>query len=147
MDGVFLTHSAEETRALAEKLASEAQAGDVVALHGDLGAGKTVFAGGFAKGLGVPYPEDVVSPTYTLLQVHEGGRLPLYHFDVYRLEDEEEAAEIGLDEYLFGSGVCLIEWPSRVEGLLPEAGRIDVRISRRAGGFDDREITIKKIQE
>ena len=108
MNGVFLSHSEEETRALAEKLAREVQAGDVIALHGDLGAGKTVFAGGFAKGLGVPYPEDVVSPTYTLLQIYEGGRLPMYHFDVYRIGDVSEMDEIGYEDYFYGNGICFI---------------------------------------
>ena len=115
---VFESRSAEETRAIAEGLAKEAQAGMIYAFRAEMGAGKTVFSQGFARGLGVEGP--VNSPTFTLLQIYEGGRLPLYHFDVYRIEDPEEMQEVGLDEYLFGDGVCLIEWSELIDELLPE---------------------------
>ncbi len=111
------TAAAEETRAIGRQLGLAAQAGEVYALDGDLGAGKTVFCKGFAEGLGIR--ETVNSPTFTILQIYEEGRLPLYHFDVYRIEDPEEMEEVGLDEYLEGSGVCLIEWAQRIEELLP----------------------------
>lgn len=110
--------SAQDTFFLGEKMAQYAAAGDVVALSGDLGAGKTVFAKGFAKGLGIN--DAVNSPTFTILQIYEGGRLPFYHFDVYRIEDIEEMEEVGLDEYLFGKGVCLIEWAEKIKELLPK---------------------------
>ena len=115
---VFESRSAEETRAIAEGLAKEAQAGMIYAFRAEMGAGKTVFSQGFARGLGVEGP--VNSPTFTLLQIYEGGRLPLYHFDVYRIEDPEEMQEVGLDEYLFEDGVCLIEWSELIDELLPE---------------------------
>ena len=86
--------------------------GEIYALLGDLGVGKTVFTKGFAAGLGITEP--VNSPTFTILQVYEGGRLPLYHFDVYRIEEPEEMEEVGLDDYLFGRGVCLIEWAEQI---------------------------------
>ena len=98
--------SAEETFAIGRRLAELAQPGDIYALSGDLGVGKTVFTKGFAAGLGITEP--VNSPTFTILQIYEGGRLPLYHFDVYRIEEPEEMEEVGLDEYLFGQGVSLI---------------------------------------
>ncbi|MBR5116375.1 MAG: tRNA (adenosine(37)-N6)-threonylcarbamoyltransferase complex ATPase subunit type 1 TsaE [Lachnospiraceae bacterium] len=137
--------SPADTRAIAAGLARMAEPGDIVTLDGDLGAGKTEFAKGFAEGLGVPYPEDVVSPTFSLMQIYEGGRLPLYHFDIYRLEDASEAEEIGIDEYLFGRGVCLIEWASRIEEILPEKQRTAITLERVPGqGEDVRRITIRR---
>ena len=112
-----ITHSAEETRALAKEMAAGAVPGQIICLDGDLGAGKTVFAQGFAEGLG--FSGYVSSPTFTILQVYEGGRLPLYHFDVYRIGDPEEMDEIGWEEYFFGEGVCLIEWSQLIEELIP----------------------------
>ena len=111
------SHSREETLAIGRKLGEAAQAGEIYALVGDLGTGKTVFSKGFAEGLGVT--ETVSSPTFTILQIYEDGRLPLYHFDVYRIEEPEEMEEVGLDEYLEGDGVCLIEWPERIAEMLP----------------------------
>ena len=117
MQGVFESRSAGETYELGRRLGLTAAPGSVFALCGDLGAGKTVFAQGFAAGLGVKQP--VNSPTFTILQVYDSGRLPLCHMEAYRLEDEEELEAIGGTEYLYGDGVCLIEWAGIVRGLLP----------------------------
>ena len=108
----------QETAALGRELAAQVKPGDILLLEGDLGVGKTVFAKGFAEGLGITEP--ITSPTFTLIQEYEEGRLPLYHFDVYRIADEEEMYEIGYESYFFGQGVCLIEWASRIPGLLPD---------------------------
>ena len=115
------TWSPEETFALGKKLGEEAAPGEIFCLDGDLGVGKTVFTQGFAAGLGVTEP--VNSPTFTILQIYEEGRLPLYHFDVYRIGDPEEMDEIGYEEYFFGDGVCLIEWASLIGELIPEGAR------------------------
>ena len=133
------THSPEETKAFAAGLAAHATPGQIICLDGDLGAGKTVFAQGFAEGLGVP--GYVNSPTFTILQVYEGGRLPLYHFDVYRIGDPEEMDEIGWEEYFFGEGVCLIEWSQLIEELIPETA-VHVTIEKSREVFDDRLITV-----
>ncbi|MCL2199127.1 MAG: tRNA (adenosine(37)-N6)-threonylcarbamoyltransferase complex ATPase subunit type 1 TsaE [Defluviitaleaceae bacterium] len=113
----FKTFSAEETAEIANKFGQNAKKGDIFCLSGTLGAGKTVFAQGFAKGLG--YSGRVTSPTFTLVNEYENARLPLYHFDLYRLEDKNDLESIGYEEYFFGNGVCLIEWPERAEGFLP----------------------------
>ena len=112
------THSAEETFEAGRDMALTAFPGQVVALYGDLGTGKTVFAQGFAAGLGIR--ETVNSPTFTILQVYEEGRLPLFHFDVYRIGDIEEMQEIGWDEYVYADGVCLVEWADLIEDLIDE---------------------------
>ena len=136
----IITNSPEETFALGEKIGQGAKKGWIIGLCGDLGVGKTVFAKGFAKGLGIT--DDVTSPTFTILQVYEDGRLPLYHFDAYRIGDEEEMYEIGYEEYFFGEGVTLVEWPEMVEGLIPEeAGRITIEKDPERG-FDHRKITL-----
>ena len=109
--------SPEETLEIGRRLGESAQAGEIYALEGDLGTGKTVFCKGFAEGLGIT--DTVNSPTFTILQIYEDGRLPLYHFDVYRIEEPEEMEEVGLDEYMEGDGVCLIEWAGRIAELLP----------------------------
>ena len=101
-----------------EELAIQAFPGQVWTLSGELGAGKTVFTQGFAKGLGLTEP--VSSPTFTILQIYEEGRLPMYHFDLYRIGDPEELFEIGCEEYFYGQGVCLIEWADLIEEILPE---------------------------
>ncbi len=112
------TGSAEETFALGRRIGEQASAGEVYTLVGDLGVGKTVFTQGVAKGLGI---EDTVnSPTFTILQVYGEGRLPFYHFDVYRIGDVEEMDEIGYEEYFYGDGVCMIEWADLIEDILPE---------------------------
>jgi len=126
-DIIQITRSAEETFAFGEKMAAQAQPGTVITLNGDLGTGKTVFAQGFAKGLGIR--DYVNSPTFTILQVYEDGRLPLYHFDVYRIGDPEEMDEIGFEDYVYGDGVSLIEWAELISEILPEK-RIEITISR-----------------
>ena len=136
------TFSEQETRALGEKLGREAAAGQVYTLTGDLGVGKTVFTQGFARGLGVK--EHVNSPTFTIVQEYGEGRLPFYHFDVYRIGDIEERDEIGYEDYFYGEGVCLIEWAELIEELLPE-NRIAVRIEKDLEkGFDYRKITVEE---
>ena len=112
------TNSPEETYAFGKKLGMEAQAGQVYCLNGDLGVGKTVFTQGFAAGLGIQEP--VNSPTFTIVQEYDDGRLPLYHFDVYRLGDVDEMDEIGYEDYFYGEGICLIEWSERIREILPE---------------------------
>jgi tRNA threonylcarbamoyladenosine biosynthesis protein TsaE len=109
----LLSRSAAETRRLGEHLGRLVQPGDFVALYGDLGAGKTQFVQGVARGLAVPEEYRVTSPTYTLMNMYP-GRLPLYHFDLYRLTSADELADLGFDEYFFGSGVCLVEWSERL---------------------------------
>ena len=141
MNTVIETNSAEETFALGKKLGEEAGAGAVYTLNGDLGVGKTVFAQGFAEGLGITGA--VNSPTFTILQVYEEGRLPLYHFDVYRIEDPEEMYEVGFDDYLYGQGVCLIEWAEMVAEMLPEDYTAVTIVKAPEKGFSYRKITIK----
>ncbi|MBR1629772.1 MAG: tRNA (adenosine(37)-N6)-threonylcarbamoyltransferase complex ATPase subunit type 1 TsaE, partial [Lachnospiraceae bacterium] len=132
---LFETKSGAETYSLAKALAKEANPGEVFALIGDLGAGKTVFAKGFAAGLGIKEP--VTSPTFTIVCEYEGGRIPLYHFDVYRLDDPEELFEIGFEEYLYGEGVCLIEWADRIWEELPPQTKV-ARIERSGTSADER---------
>lgn len=112
------THSAEKTRQLGEWLAGRLKAGDTLLLRGELGSGKSEFTRGLAKGLGVT--ETVTSPSFTILNVYESGRLPLYHFDWYRLEDSGELYELGMDEYLGGDGIAAVEWPEQCEDAVPE---------------------------
>ena len=134
------TFSPEETHALGKKIGQQAKPGDVYTLIGDLGVGKTVFTQGFAKGLGVE--EHVNSPTFTIVQEYEDGRMPFYHFDVYRIGDIEEMDEIGFEEYVAGEGVCLIEWANLIEEILPEE-RTEILIEKDLEqGFDFRRITV-----
>lgn len=133
----LVTHSPGETHALGERLGQEAVAGDVVALFGDLGAGKTVLAKGIAAGLDAD-PDDVTSPTFVLMRRHE-GRLPLYHFDAYRLAGPNDMLDIGADEFLYGDGVSVIEWADRVSDALPP-DRLEVHM--RVAGERDREIRL-----
>jgi len=136
------TYRAEETYALGERMGREAAAGDIICLDGDLGVGKTVFTKGFARGLGITEP--VCSPTFTIIQEYHEGRLPLYHFDVYRLADPEELYEIGYEEFFFGGGVCLVEWARLVEELIPEEA-IRVRIEKDLSkGVDYRRIEVER---
>lgn len=137
---IIETNSAEETFLLGEKLGKEAVPGQIYTLNGDLGVGKTVLTQGVAKGLGIT--ETVNSPTFTIIQVYEEGRMPFYHFDVYRIGDIEEMEEIGYDDYFFGSGICLIEWAELIEEILPD-NVIPITIEKNPEkGFDYRKITI-----
>lgn len=139
------TRSPEETYALGQKIGKEAKAGQVYTLTGDLGVGKTVFTQGVASGLGITEP--VNSPTFTIVQVYEDGKMPFYHFDVYRIGDVEEMEEIGYDDYFFGEGICLIEWAELIEEILPE-DRISIIIEKDlTKGFDYRRITVEGLQE
>ena len=132
----------QDTYDLGKKLGESCKAGDIILLNGDLGVGKTIFTKGFGKGLGIEEP--VSSPTFTIMQIYEQGRLPLYHFDVYRIADPEEMDEIGYEDYFFGKGVCLIEWASLIEELIPEHAT-EIRIEKvLEKGFDYRKITIVK---
>ena len=141
---VYETFSAAETHALGKKIGETAKPGDVYTLVGDLGVGKTVFTQGVASGLGITEP--VNSPTFTIVQVYEEGRLPFYHFDVYRIGDIEEMEEIGYDDYFFGEGICLIEWAELIEEILPE-NRISITIEKDLSrGFDYRRITIEGLE-
>ena len=133
--------SEQETRALAAEMAGQAKPGEVYALTGGLGVGKTAFTKGFAEGLHI---KDMVnSPTFTILQEYEGGRLPLYHFDVYRIEEAEELFEVGFEEYLNGDGVSLVEWADLVPELMPPETRWIVMEKDFARGEDYRRITVK----
>ena len=142
---VYETNGPEETMRTGRMLGESAAPGQVYALVGDLGVGKTVFTKGFAEGLGIEEP--VNSPTFTILQIYEEGRLPLYHFDVYRIEDPEEMEEIGLDEYIDGDGVCLIEWAGRIEELLPEDVIVVFIEKDLEKGLDYRRITVQRRSE
>lgn len=139
---VYESLKAEDTFKIGEKLGMEAKAGDVFCLYGDLGVGKTVFSQGFARGLGIH--ETINSPTFTIVQVYEDGRLPFYHFDVYRIADEEEMYEIGFDDMIEGEGVALIEWADLIKNLLP-ANCQKIYIEKDLDkGFDYRKITVTK---
>lgn len=141
---VIETRSPEETFQLGEELGRKAVPGQVFTLTGDLGVGKTVFTQGLAKGLGIEGP--VNSPTFTIVQVYEEGRLPFYHFDVYRIGDVEEMEEVGFDDYVMGEGVSLIEWADLIEEILPEK-RTEIRIEKDLEqGFDYRKITVEKLE-
>lgn len=132
--------SEKDTFEIGYQLGKQAKAGSVFTLNGDLGVGKTVFTQGFAKGLGIE--DSVNSPTFTIVQIYEEGRMPLYHFDVYRIGDVEEMEEIGYEDYFYGEGVCLIEWAELIEEILPE-NRIQITIEKELEkGFDYRRITI-----
>lgn len=142
---IIETKSPQETFALGRWLGNAAQPGQIYTLVGDLGVGKTVFTQGVAAGLGITEP--ISSPTFTIIQEYESGRLPFYHFDVYRIGDVEEMEEIGYDDYFFGKGICLIEWADLIEELLPP-DLISVRIEKDLEqGFDYRRITIAGLEE
>lgn len=133
----------QETFELGERIGRESKPGQVYTLIGDLGVGKTVFTQGVAKGLGVTEP--VNSPTFTILQVYEEGRMPFYHFDVYRIADVEEMDEIGYEDCFYGEGLCLIEWANLIEEILPEHySRVTIEKDLQKG-FDYRRITIEEI--
>ena len=140
----FDSYSPQDTYRWASELAKNAKAGDIYTLSGDLGAGKTLFAGGFAAGLRIS--SHVVSPTFTILSIYDDGVLPLYHFDMYRIEDVSELVNIGHEEYFYGDGVCLIEWPEMVAEAIPESA-VKIRIEKDpAKGDDYRCITISNMR-
>ena len=139
------TRNEKETFKLGYSIGKKAQAGQIYTLTGDLGVGKTIFTQGLAAGLGIEEP--VNSPTFTIVQIYEEGRLPFYHFDVYRIGDVEEMEEIGYEDYFYGEGVCLIEWANLVEEILPRpviAVLIEKNLEK---GFDYRKITIDGMDE
>ena len=140
---IYETFSPEETKELGRKIGADAIPGSVYTLVGDLGVGKTVFTQGIAEGLEIEEP--ICSPTFTIVQVYEDGRMPFYHFDVYRIGDIEEMDEIGYEDYFYGEGVCMIEWANLIEEILPEH-RWDITIEKDLEkGFDYRKITIKEV--
>ena len=138
----IISQSPEETFELGKKLGEGILPGSVLTLVGDLGVGKTVFTQGLARGLGIT--DTVNSPTFTIVQIYEEGRLPLYHLDVYRIGDISEMDEIGYEDYFYGDGVCLIEWANLIEEILPEQ-YVEIRIEKKLEkGFDYREILVTK---
>ena len=139
---IYESNSREDTFNLGRQLGEKARAGQVYCLDGDLGVGKTVFTQGFARGLGIEEP--VASPTFTIVQQYDEGRLPLWHFDVYRIGDISEMDEIGYEDCFYGDGVCLVEWADLIEEILPERYTevcIEKDLSR---GFDYRRITLTR---
>ena len=141
MKKIYETYSAEETFQLGKEFGQKAILGQIYTLKGDLGTGKTVFTQGFAAGLSIKEP--VNSPTFTILQEYEEGRLPFYHIDVYRIGDVEEMEEIGYEDYFYSDGVCIIEWANLIEEIIP-SDAISVTIEKNLEkGFDYRKIQIK----
>lgn len=140
---VIETNSPEETFCVGKELGEKAYAGQVFTLTGDLGVGKTVFTQGLAKGLGIE--ETVNSPTFTIIQEYDSGRLPFYHFDVYRIGDVEEMEEVGFDDYVMGDGVSLIEWADLISEILPEKRTAILIEKDLERGFDYRRITVTQI--
>lgn len=139
------TNSEEETFELGKKFGQLAKAGDVYTLRGDLGVGKTVFSKGIGAGLGIE--ETINSPTFTIIQVYESGRMPFYHFDVYRIGDVEEMDELGYEDYFYGNGLVMIEWANLIEEILPQK-RNEITIEKSLEkGFDYRKITIKEVDK
>ncbi|SHJ60625.1 tRNA (adenosine(37)-N6)-threonylcarbamoyltransferase complex ATPase subunit type 1 TsaE [Parasporobacterium paucivorans] len=142
---IIETFSEEETGRVAFELAKKAVPGDVYCLDGDLGVGKTAFSKGFARGLGITGP--VSSPTFTIIQEYEEGRMPFYHFDVYRIADVDEMYEIGYEDYFYGEGVCLIEWASVIEEIIPDSACRILIEKDLEKGFDYRKITMENCRE
>lgn len=140
MTRIIETNGERETFELGREMGQNAKPGQVYTMVGDLGVGKTVFTKGFAKGLEIEEP--ISSPTFTIVQVYEEGRMPFYHFDVYRIGDVEEMDEIGFEDYIYGDGVSLIEWANLIEEILPEK-YTEIRIEKNLeNGFDYRKITV-----
>lgn len=137
---IIESYSEKETFELGYQLGKEAKPGQVFTMIGDLGVGKTVFTKGFAKGLEIDEP--ISSPTFTIVQVYEEGRLPFYHFDVYRIGDVEEMDEIGYEDYVYGQGVCLIEWANFIEEILPDHYTEIIIEKELEKGFDYRRISV-----
>ena len=140
---VIETFQPKETYQCGFEIGQNAKAGEVYALIGDLGVGKTVFTQGVAAGLGITEP--VNSPTFTILQVYDEGRLPFYHFDVYRIEESEEMEEVGFADMIYGEGVCLIEWANLIEDILPEHYTRVTICKDLEKGFDYRMIHVDSI--
>jgi len=141
---VIESYSPEDTLNLGRDMGRDAQPGDVYTLIGDLGVGKTVFTQGIAEGLEIE--ESICSPTFTIVQVYEEGRMPFYHFDVYRIGDVEEMDEIGYEDYFYGEGLCMIEWANLIEEILPSK-RKEITIEKDLEkGFDYRKITIVEVE-
>ena len=138
---IYESNAPEETKALGVMIGQNAKPGELFTLTGDLGVGKTIFTQGVAEGLEIDEP--ISSPTFTIVQVYEEGRMPLYHFDVYRIGDIDEMDEIGYEDYFYGEGVSIVEWAELIEELLPEE-RTDIIIEKDLEkGFDYRKITIR----
>ncbi len=144
MPVIYETYSAEETAKLGKRIAQQLQPGSVCALVGELGVGKTVFTQGLAQGLGITEP--VCSPTFTIVQVYEEGRIPFYHFDVYRIADLQEMEEIGYEEYFYGSGVTLVEWADLITELMPLSYQKITIEKDLEKGFDYRRILVEQVQ-
>ncbi len=138
---IIESYSAEDTYQFGVRLGENARKGEIYCLSGDLGVGKTVFTQGFAKGLGIS--EAVNSPTFTIVQVYEGTKMPFYHFDVYRIADIDEMEEIGYEDYFYGEGVCLVEWAELIDELLPEERKRITIQKNLQKGFDYREIVLE----
>lgn len=137
------SNSREDTYGIGQELGEQAVPGQVFCFFGDLGVGKTIFSQGFAKGLGV---DDIVnSPTFTIVKEYDDGRLPLYHFDVYRIGDVDEMEEIGYNEMVYGDGVCLIEWANLIEEILPDHYQKITIEKDLEKGLDYRKITIEEV--
>ena len=141
---IIETNSEKETWDLGFSLGEKACAGQVYTLVGDLGVGKTIFTKGLAKGLGIDEP--VSSPTFTIVQIYDEGRLPFYHFDVYRIADVEEMYELDCEGYFYGDGVCLIEWASQIRDILPDDCHQVTIAKDLKKGFDFREITLDEMR-
>ena len=139
---IIETNTPQETFCVGKKIGENARPGQIYTLTGDLGVGKTVFTQGVAAGLGITEP--ISSPTFTIIQEYETGRLPLYHFDVYRIGDIEEMEEIGYDDYFFGKGICLIEWANLIREILPEDFTGILIEKDLEKGFDYRRITLER---
>ena len=139
---VYESFSEEMTFEIGKKLGEKADKGEIICLEGDLGVGKTVFTKGFAKGLNIE--ENIDSPTFTIVQEYTEGRFPLYHFDVYRIGDVSEMDEIGYEDYFFGEGVCLIEWASRIEELIPESAIHIIIEKDLSKGFEYRRVVVEE---
>lgn len=141
---VVESFSEADTFALGKKIGEQAEPGQVFTLIGDLGVGKTAFTKGMAEGLGIDEP--ISSPTFTIVQVYDSGRLPFYHFDVYRIGDIEEMEEIGFDDYVYSKGVSMIEWANLIEEILPPSYQRILIEKDMEKGFDYRKITIERIE-
>ena len=142
---VIETTNFKETFTVGYEMGQKANAGQIICLMGDLGVGKTVFTQGFAKGLGIDEP--ISSPTFTIVQEYDKGRIPLYHFDVYRIADISEMDEIGYEEYFFGNGVCLVEWGNIIEELFSEDTIVVIIEKNLEKGIDFRKITVESFKE